>query len=142
MAIRGKKSLFVLSVLLALFSVPAKADCINVALGTTGRFFCLEVADTDRKREMGLQGRRYLEKNGGMLFVFPDDAPRVIWMKNTLVTLDIIFLDNEGVIKNLAARVSPSRIKLFSSARYIIELPGGTSEELDLWPGDKVMLPI
>lgn len=132
---------FSLSLLLMLSPALAEADCVNMVLGSTKKIYCLEVADTDQMRKAGLQGRRSLPKLGGMLFVFPDDAPRVMWMKNTLMTLDIIFLDNEGIVKNMASQVSPSQIKLFSSARYVIELAGGTVEKLDLWPGDKVLLP-
>lgn len=118
----------------------AIADCVNVRLGAAGEVYCLELADTEQAHKTGLQGRRSLPRFGGMLFIFPDDAPRVMWMKNTRMTLDIIFLDNEGTIRNLASRVPPSKIKLFSSARYVIELAGGTAEKLDLWPGDKVLL--
>lgn len=121
--------------------VLAIADCVNVKLGSAEEIFCLELADTEQARKTGLQGRRSLPKFGGMLFVFPDDAPRVMWMKDTRMTLDIIFLDNDGVVRSLASRVSPSKIKLFSSARYVIELAGGTVEGLNLWPGDKVLLP-
>lgn len=131
---------FSLSLLLMLSPALAEADCVNMGLGSTKKIYCLEVADTDQMRKTGLQGRRSLPKLGGMLFVFPDDAPRVMWMKNTRMTLDIIFLDNEGTIRNLASRVSPSKIKLFSPARYVIELAGGTAEKLDLWPGDRVLL--
>lgn len=119
----------------------AKADCVNVKLGISGEVFCLELADTEQSQKTGLQGRRSLSKFGGMLFVFPEDAPRVMWMKNTRITLDIIFIDNKGTVVSLASRVSPGRIRLCSSARYVIELAGGTVERLDLWPGDKVLLP-
>lgn len=119
----------------------AQAGCINAELGAAREVYCLEMADDHRARELGLQGRKSLPKRGGMLFVFPDDAPRVFWMKNTLMTLDIIFIDDQGVIRSLASRVSPGKIKLFASARYVIELAGGTAEKLDLWPGDKVLLP-
>lgn len=136
-----EKIIFCCIAFLMLSPVLAQADCVNVEIGAAKEIYCLEVADTDQTRMTGLQGRRSLPKLGGMLFVFPDDAPRVFWMKNTLMTLDIIFLDDEGVVRSLASRVPPSKINLFSSARYVIELAGGTAEKLDLWPGDKVLLP-
>ena len=119
--------------------VSAKAGCMSVKFGVDKETYCLEVADTDQAREVGLQERESLPKRGGMVFIFQDDAPRVFWMKKTLMTLDIIFLDDEGVVRSLASRVSPSKIKLYSSARYVIELAGGTVEKLNLWPGDKVL---
>lgn len=112
---------------------------MSVKFGVDKETYCLEVADTDQAREVGLQERESLPKRGGMVFIFQDDAPRVFWMKKTLMTLDIIFLDDEGVVRSLASRVSPSKIKLYSSARYVIELAGGTVEKLNLWPGDKVL---
>ena len=121
--------------------VLAGADCVNIELGAAKEIYCLEVAESDQARKTGLQGRQSLPRAGGMLFVFPEDAPRVMWMKDTLLTLDIIFLDDKGTVRSLASRVSPGKIKLFSSARYVIELAGGTAEKLDLWPGDMILLP-
>lgn len=121
--------------------VLAGADCVNIELGAAKEIYCLEVAESDQARKTGLQGRRSLPRAGGMLFVFPEDAPRVMWMKDTLLTLDIIFLDDKGTVRSLASRVPPGKIKLFSSARYVIELAGGTAEKLDLWPGDMILLP-
>lgn len=114
---------------------------MKVVLGVAKEVYCLEVADTYQAREMGLQRRKSLPEHGGMVFMFSDDAPRVFWMKDTLMTLDIVFLDNDGVVRSMASRVSPGKIKLFSSARFVVELPGGTAEKLDLWPGDKVIFP-
>lgn len=136
------KKLFI-AVLLFVMSLPllVEAKCVNVELGASKEIYCLEVADTDQTRMTGLQGRRSLPRFGGMLFVFSDDAPRVFWMKNTLMKLDIIFLDDEGAVKSMASRVSPGNVKLYASARYVIELAGGMAEKLDLWPGDKVLIP-
>ena len=136
----SKKISLWLAFLWMLSPVLAKADCMNVVLGAVGKIYCLEVADTEQTRKTGLQGRRSLSEDGGMLFVFSDDAPRVMWMKDTVITLDILFLDNDGAVRSMASRVSPSKIKLYSSARYVIELAGGTVEKLDLWPGDRVLL--
>ena len=112
---------------------------MKVGLGAAT--YCLEVADTEQARQTGLQGRRSLSELGGMLFVFPENAPRVMWMKDTLMTLDMLFIDDEGIVLSMASRVPPSSIKLYSNARYVIELAAGTVEMLDLWPGDKVSLP-
>ncbi len=133
-----KKILFLL---LWLPPAMAGADCINVNLGVTGKIYCLEVANTDKLLRKGLQGRHSLPRNGGMLFVFPTDATRVMWMKDTLMTLDMLFLDDSGGIRSMDTRISPSDIKLYAQARYVIELAGGTAEKLQLAPGYKVSLP-
>jgi uncharacterized protein len=126
------------ALMLLLLPALAKAACIDVSLGGTD--YCLVVADTDQTLKKGLQGRRSLGKHEGMLFVFAEDAPRVFWMKDTLLTLDIIFLDEQGILRSMASRVSPGKIRLYGSARYVIELAGGTAEKLNLWPGDRIIL--
>ncbi|MDP2785170.1 MAG: DUF192 domain-containing protein [Sulfurimicrobium sp.] len=126
---------------LAIFPVHAKDSCVPVHFVAAKESFCLEVADTFASREAGLQNRDSIPSRGGMIFVFPENAPRVFWMKDTLLELDILFLDGAGVVRGLVTRVPPGPIKLYAPARYVIELPGGTGEALGLWPGDKVLLP-
>lgn len=126
---------------LAIFPAHAKDLCVPVRFASAKEPFCLEVADTFASRETGLQNRSSLPNRGGMIFVFPGNEPRIFWMKNTLIELDIIFLDSAGVVQSFVTRVPPGTIRLYAPARYVIELQGGTSEELGLWPGDKVLLP-
>lgn len=126
---------------LVILPVCAEEPCVPVTFSATNEIFCLEVADTFASREIGLQNRNSLSRRGGMIFVFPENAPRIFWMKDTHIELDILFLDGTGVVRSLVTRVPPGPIKLYAPARYVIELPGGTSEALGLWPDDKVMLP-
>lgn len=126
---------------LVVLPVRAEEPCVPVRFAAAKESFCLEVADTFARREIGLQNRDHLPSRGGMIFVFPKNAPRVFWMKDTLIELDIIFLDSAGVVLSFVTRVPPGPIKLYARARYVIELPGGTGEALGLWPGDKVLLP-
>lgn len=76
-----------------------------------------------------------------MIFIFPENEPRVFWMKETLIELDILFLDDAGEVQSLVTRVQPGPVKLYASAKYVIELPGGEGEAMGLWPGDKVQFP-
>lgn len=135
----------VAGVFLVLGWVHASADtedaCVPVRFELAKEPFCLEVADTYASRETGLQNRNNLSKRGGMIFIFPENEPVLFWMKDTLIELDIIFLDSAGVIQSMVTRVPPSPIKIYGSARYVIELSGGEGEAMGIWPGDKVSLP-
>lgn len=64
-----------------------------------------EVALTPSEQEKGLMYRTSMNENDGMIFVFPEDAPRSFWMKNTLIPLDIIFFDSSGNLLNVAHAV-------------------------------------
>lgn len=138
-------SFFFLFLIAALFfphaSSMAAPPCVKVGLKAGEAPFCLEIAADPASHLTGLQNRHSLTPRGGMLFVFPDTAPRVFWMKNTYVDLDILFLDERGQIECLASRVAPGPIQISALARYVVELAGGTAEKLDLWPGDRIALP-
>jgi len=116
----------------------------------------LEVADDPASRERGLMGRREIPPRGGMLFVFPDEAPRAFWMKNCLVDMDLAFLDASGrVVSTHRMRVEPprgpgeseaayeARLRHYASgapARFAIELRAGSLARLGLDPGEAVDL--
>ncbi len=93
----------------------------------------LQVAKTELQRERGLMSVTRLEPHHGMLFVFDDDARVAFWMKDTLISLDMVFLSKEGVVRAIFPRVpvvSPSlpddRIPLEQgTAKYVIELAAG-----------------
>jgi uncharacterized membrane protein (UPF0127 family) len=104
--------------------------------------FEVEIADEPGEWQRGLMERPFLAHNRGMLFIFPEQAPRVFWMMNTLIHLDIIFADAEGRILNIAANVppcaAPRRCPTYRSiapARYVLEIPGGHARTLGVRPG-------
>lgn len=95
----------------------------------------LEVAYTQSMRTLGLMYRHQLDKNKGMLFVFPDNAQRNFWMKNTPIPLDIIYIDAEQKIVHIAADTKPyseSEIPSIKPAKYVVELNAGRAAELGL----------
>lgn len=105
--------------------------------------FAVEVADQPKEWQRGLMERSSLAPNRGMLFVFPEQAPRAFWMMNTLIHLDIIFADDDGRILNIAMDVppcaAPRRCPSYRSvapARYVLEIPGGRAQALGVQPGD------
>ena len=107
--------------------------------------FTVEIADTPQTWEHGLMERASLAPNAGMLFVFPDVAPRTFWMMNTLIPLDMLFIDaNHRVIniqENALPCAAPRRCPTYHStapAKYVLEIPGGRARALGMQAGDHV----
>ena len=88
----------------------------------------VEIADTAPARKRGLMGRMLPSDETGMLFVFPDSAPRSFWMRNTPGSLDILFADSQRRIISIARKTEPfSQVSIPSrgAARYALEVRGG-----------------
>lgn len=104
--------------------------------------FRVEIADTDASRERGLMFRKSLAPDAGMLFDFRRPQNVAFWMRNTLIPLDMLFLDDEGYIINLAPSAPPlsqTRIPSGGKVLGVLELRGGRSAELGIQPGDRVL---
>lgn len=103
--------------------------------------FMVMVADDAQERATGLMFREDMSIDQGMLFVFPRAGPRAFWMQNTPLPLDIIFIDAEGRVVNIAKRTTPFSLDSIPSAgdaRFVLELRGGVSDLIGLAPGDQV----
>ena len=87
------------------------------------------VADTEAVRVRGLSGRALLAENEGMLFIFPADGEWGIWMKDMLITLDILWIAADGRVIAIKERVSPETFPTVFTpqerARYVLEVPAG-----------------
>ena len=110
--------------------------------------FLAEIADTPEKQSKGLMFRHKIKDNFGMLFIFPEEDNRSFWMKNTLIALDIIYLNSERQIVDMYLTVPPccsdpcpSYTSKFP-ARYVLEINGGLAKKLKLKIGDKIFLPV
>ena len=103
----------------------------------------LEIADTDRARARGLMFRKTLAKNRGMIFVFPLEVNHPFWMKDTLIPLDMIFLDRERRVVGIVRDTEPLTLTSRSCGRrslYVIEVNAGLSKTIQLEVGDAVEL--
>ena len=106
--------------------------------------FKVEVAETPAQMEQGLMFRTSLAPDAGMLFVYPQPTVATMWMKNTLIPLDMLFVDPRGRIVNIQQRAVPQSLDVISAAapvRAVIELNGGTAARLGIELGDKVLHP-
>jgi len=103
--------------------------------------FLVEVMRTDAERAKGLMFRQSMPHDQGMLFDFKIDAPVSMWMKNTYIPLDMLFIAADGTITRIEKRTEPHSERTISSGgpvRAVLELNGGTADRLGLKPGDRV----
>ncbi|HWP34727.1 MAG TPA: DUF192 domain-containing protein, partial [Thermodesulfobacteriota bacterium] len=125
---------------------PAAADGPRVEVRPRGRppvSVRVEIADTEERRARGLMFRTDLAPDAGMLFVFPDEAVRVFWMKDTPLPLDMIFIGADGRIRGCVERAEPFTLTPRSvpqPARYVLEVHAGFCARHGLVPGDPVRL--
>lgn len=101
----------------------------------------VEIADTAQSREMGLMFRDAPSRQEGMLFDFKSPQPVAFWMKNTRVSLDIIFIRSDGRIVRIARKATPFSEAPIPSGEPIVgvlEIAAGRSEELGIAEGDRV----
>lgn len=112
-----------------------------------GKTLNIEVAITQEEKMNGLMGREHLGENSGMLFVFDSVQPLSFWMKNTLIPLDVLYLDETGKILDIKTMTpcppEEERCPSYPSSepgRYALEINGGRAEELGLKAGDELQL--
>ena len=104
--------------------------------------FIVEIAVTDRQHAQGLMFRQSLAKNAGMLFDYKVPTSITMWMKNTYIPLDMIFIGNDGRVINVVQRAIPFSENVISSlgkVRGVLEVNGGTASRLGIMPGDKIL---
>ena len=100
------------------------------------------LADTPAKRAQGLMHVTDLPENAGMLFVFSQPRQVSMWMKNTVISLDIVFIKADGTIAHIHQDAKPLSLQSISSrnrVKWVLELKAGVAEKLSLRPGDKLV---
>jgi len=111
-----------------------------------GESFTVELAETTEKQALGLMFRDSMPDDHGMLFLFPSEARRSFWMKNTRIPLDIFYFDAELALVSVAVNAAPCRTSRCPSypsagpAKYVLELNAGKATELGVQPGDVLEL--
>lgn len=106
--------------------------------------FSVEIADDAAEREQGLMRRRALPKGAGMLFVYPSERPVAFWMHDTLIPLDIIFLDGTGRVISVHGNARPlddTPIPSQGAAQYVLEINGGLAGRLGIGAGSVLSHP-
>jgi uncharacterized membrane protein (UPF0127 family) len=111
------------------------------AAGDTIRRIDIEIADIESERTIGLMHRRSMPDTQGMLFIFEREEPRSFWMRNTLIGLDILYIQEDGTIESIAKYCVPKSEKSIPSrgpALYVLELIEGFCDIYNVEVGDKI----
>lgn len=120
----------------------AKATPLYIQTKTETIVLNVEIADTPETRATGLMNRDLLPENHGMLFLFETETQPQFWMKNTKISLDMIFIGNDGLIKGIHENAIPEDLTPITAPEPIIsvlEIAGGATKKLNISAGDKVI---
>ena len=115
---------------------------IDVSIYNKNITFNVEVAKTIEERRIGLMYRKELLNDEGMLFIFPREKIIQLWMRNTYIPLDVIFISKNKVIvdiKKNMEKLSETIVKSKVKSRYALEFNAGLINKLDIEIGDKVL---
>jgi len=118
---------------------------LTIVSATGPHRFTVEVAETPAQMQQGLMFRRTMASDAGMLFDYKTPMVATMWMRNTFIPLDMLFVDAQGRIVNIRERAVPESLDVIAAAapvRAVIELNGGTAARLGIAPGDQVQHPI
>jgi uncharacterized protein len=121
-------------------TVPAPRVVIVTAAGARLPV-TVELARSDEERTRGLMNRRELAPEAGMLFFFSENEQRAFWMKNTLIPLDMLFIDDGGRVVGLIEQAEPLTTSPRDPgvpSRYVLEVNGGWAARHGVRPGDRI----
>ena len=119
----------------------SKIEPITVATEADAFMFPVEIADTEPLRSRGLMFRQRLPEDRGMLFDFETPRPVSMWMKNTYISLDMLFIREDGTIAYIAENTVPQSLDTIGISEpvlAVLELAGGTAKKRGIRAGDKV----
>ena len=123
----------------------AELATLEIATRTGVHAFQVEMAVTPEEQAKGLMFRRELPEGQGMLFDFQRDQELSFWMKDTYISLDMIFIRGDGRIHRIAENTVPLSERMVPSqgpVRAVLEVIAGTSRKFGIAPGDRVAHPI
>ena len=118
---------------------------LTVTTATGVHALVIEIAETPVQRTQGLQGRQNLAVDTGMLFDFGELQHTSMWMKNTFISLDMLFIDGDGTIVSITRNTEPHSLTMITSSRPVkgvLEVRAGTVARLGIRSGDRVSHPI
>jgi uncharacterized membrane protein (UPF0127 family) len=130
-----------LPVLVASRVPAAQEGTLEIATKSGVRVFMVDLAVTDEERAKGLMFRKELPEGRGMLFDFKREQPVSMWMQNTYVSLDMIFIRDDGRIARIAENTEVLSERIIPSGapvRAVLEVVAGTAKKLGIAPGDRV----
>lgn len=136
------------ALILTIGATLATAECRPDSVALRGDFgeisFQVELADTPKARSRGLMFREHMPRGDGMLFVYERPQRATFWMKNTLIPLDMIFVDRTGVVTHIHRGAIPGDTTLIEGGRQVfavLEINAGLSDRYGLAVGTQLQHP-
>lgn len=126
-------------------AAPTALEPLTIISGDKRHAFQVEVMRTPDQRARGLMHRNYLPADRGMLFDFQRTEPVAMWMQNTYISLDMLFIRADGTIARIAQRTEPLSTRTIPSGEpvlSVLEINGGISESLGIKAGDRIEHPL
>ncbi len=123
----------------------ASVQPLEIVTKSGVQVFSVEMATTEEEKTTGLMYRKELPDGKGMLFDFSPEQQISMWMKNTYISLDMIFIRADGRILRIAENTEPHSTKIISSgglAKGVLEVIAGTAQKYGIQPGDRVAHPL
>src|SRR5215469_4389057 len=123
----------------------ANVQPLEIVTKTGVHVFAVEMATTEEEKTTGLMYRKELADGKGMLFDFSPEQEVSMWMKNTYIPLDMIFIRSDGRILRIAENTEPLSTKIIPSrglAKGVLEVIAGTAQKYGIAPGDRVAHPL
>jgi uncharacterized membrane protein (UPF0127 family) len=132
-------------VLISAGAQAASIQPLEIVTKSGVQVFSVEMATTEQEKETGLMYRKELPDGKGMLFDFSPEQQVSMWMKNTYISLDMIFIRADGRILRIAENTEPESTRIISSgglAKGVLEVIAGTAKKYGIQPGDRVAHPL
>ena len=129
----------------ALSTPPQQLEPLTIVTASGEHRFQIEVARTDEQRARGLMFRRFMPEDRGMLFDFKNEQPIMMWMRNTYIPLDMIFIARDGRVINVAENTEPLSERTIASAApafAVLEVNAGVARKIGLKAGDRISHPL
>ncbi|MEZ5815796.1 MAG: DUF192 domain-containing protein [Hyphomicrobiaceae bacterium] len=127
-------------------AAPLKAemrkDPLKLITASGTHTFTVEVAETPAQKARGLMFRRSLADDAGMIFPYEPPQEATMWMRNTYISLDMVFIRKDGIVHRIEAGTEPFSEAVIASngdVAAVLELKAGTAARIQLKPGDKVL---
>ena len=123
----------------------AGVESLEMVTASGRHAFSVEVMRSDAEREKGLMFRRFLPADRGMLFDFKTEQTVMMWMKNTYIPLDMVFITRTGTVSHIASNTEPMSERIIASgppAYAVLEVNAGTAARIGLKDGDRVLHPL
>ncbi|MDX1781288.1 MAG: DUF192 domain-containing protein [Thalassovita sp.] len=126
-------------------AAPCREDTVQLKGDWGQARFSVELADDDADRSRGLMFREKLPRSAGMLFVYPGPQRVAFWMKNTLIPLDMLFIDDTGTVTKIHHEAQPGDLSAIASegkVRAVLEINGGLADAMGIGPGTRLRHPV